>query len=262
MFAFGKLGRASVRGVVAAAFSPLSLFATGEQGAWYDPSDLSTLFQDSAGTIPVTADGQPVGLILDKSGNDNHASQVTSAARPVYRTDGTYSWLEFDGIDDSLSTTAIDFTNTDKMSVFGGFTNTQGGNPYEMLVKIGGINSAGSLYATYHLADRFEIGTSQGHRDYVFSSPSDGVASVNTILLDGALSGDPAVLFESSAPNSSGVSNLSGSAGYFGNYPVEMSPNGYLFGGRIYSIIVRGALSTAQEITDTETWVNGKTGAY
>ncbi|PJK29972.1 hypothetical protein [Minwuia thermotolerans] len=43
------------------------LFAGGEEGAWYDPSDLSTLFQDSVGTTPVTADGDPVGLMLDKS---------------------------------------------------------------------------------------------------------------------------------------------------------------------------------------------------
>ena len=48
-------------------YSPLSLFANGEQGAWYDPSDLSTLFQDAAGTTPVTAVEQPVGLMLDKS---------------------------------------------------------------------------------------------------------------------------------------------------------------------------------------------------
>lgn len=48
-------------------YSPLSLFAKGEQGAWYDPSDTTTLFQDSAGTTPVTASGQPVGLMLDKS---------------------------------------------------------------------------------------------------------------------------------------------------------------------------------------------------
>jgi len=47
-------------------FNPLSLFAAGEQGAWYDPSDLTTLFQDSAGTTPVTALEQPVGLMLDK----------------------------------------------------------------------------------------------------------------------------------------------------------------------------------------------------
>lgn len=43
-----------------------SLFAAGEQGLWYDPSDISTLFQDANGTVPVTESGQPVGLILDK----------------------------------------------------------------------------------------------------------------------------------------------------------------------------------------------------
>jgi len=48
-------------------FSPASLFANGEQGWWYDPSNFSTLFQDSAGTTPVTAMEQPVGLQLDLS---------------------------------------------------------------------------------------------------------------------------------------------------------------------------------------------------
>jgi hypothetical protein len=50
-----------------AAWSPSTLFASGEQGAWYDPSDLTTLYQDFAGTTPVTAVEQPVGLMLDKS---------------------------------------------------------------------------------------------------------------------------------------------------------------------------------------------------
>lgn len=36
-------------------------------GALFDPSDLSTLYQNAAGTIPVTAVEQPVGLMLDKS---------------------------------------------------------------------------------------------------------------------------------------------------------------------------------------------------
>ena len=64
-------------------FSPLSLFSGGAPGAWYDPSDYSTLFQDSAGTTPVTAVEQPVGRMLDKSGYGNHAFQATSASRPV-----------------------------------------------------------------------------------------------------------------------------------------------------------------------------------
>lgn len=44
-----------------------SMFSKGEAGFAYDMSDMSTLFQDASGTIPVTAAGQPVGLILDKS---------------------------------------------------------------------------------------------------------------------------------------------------------------------------------------------------
>lgn len=49
------------------AFSPSTLFALAEPGVWYDPSDLSTLFQDTAGTTPLTTPGQTVALMLDKS---------------------------------------------------------------------------------------------------------------------------------------------------------------------------------------------------
>jgi hypothetical protein len=69
-------GPLEVRFLVAAQaadlFSPLSLF-TGASGGWYDPSDLSTLWQDTAGLTPVTAVGQTVRLIDDKSGNLNEA---------------------------------------------------------------------------------------------------------------------------------------------------------------------------------------------
>lgn len=46
---------------------PESLFQNGEQGAWYDPSDNTTMFQEAGGKTPVTAVEQAVGLILDKS---------------------------------------------------------------------------------------------------------------------------------------------------------------------------------------------------
>lgn len=48
-------------------FKPKDLFRKGEQGVWYDPSDMSTLYQDVSGSIPVTAVELPVGLMLDKS---------------------------------------------------------------------------------------------------------------------------------------------------------------------------------------------------
>jgi hypothetical protein len=59
------------------------LFSNDEPGVFYDFDDWSTLFQDTAGTQPVTAANQGVALALDKSGNDNHATQATTAARPL-----------------------------------------------------------------------------------------------------------------------------------------------------------------------------------
>jgi hypothetical protein len=44
---------------------------------------MSTLFQDSAGSMPVTAVEQPVGRMLDKSGNGNHATQATGSLKPT-----------------------------------------------------------------------------------------------------------------------------------------------------------------------------------
>ena len=83
-------------------FDPLELFKGGKQGVWYDPSDKSTLFQDVAGTIPVTKDGDPIGLMKDKSGNGYHATQPVSTARPLYRTDGILHWFESDYVDDGF----------------------------------------------------------------------------------------------------------------------------------------------------------------
>lgn len=85
--AFG-FGFGMPRSFAAPAFTPRSLFSTGAQGAWYDPSDRSTLFQDAAGTTPVTAVEQPVGLMLDKSKGlvlGSNISQVASATYTTYQ---------------------------------------------------------------------------------------------------------------------------------------------------------------------------------
>ena len=65
------IGLGSVVSFGAQQFDPSELFLGGTAGAWYDPSDLSTMFDTSAGTTPVAMPGLgapvPVGLMLDKS---------------------------------------------------------------------------------------------------------------------------------------------------------------------------------------------------
>ena len=62
-------------------FDPASLFASGEEGAWYEPST-STCFTDASGTVAATY-GDAVQYLQDLSGNGNHATQTTLASRPI-----------------------------------------------------------------------------------------------------------------------------------------------------------------------------------
>lgn len=117
-------------------FSPMDLFASSENGFWLDPSDLSTLWQDTGGTMPAVV-GNPVGRIDDKSGNGNNALQSTAANRPILRqdADGAY-YLEFDGSNDTLSVTVA--TSQPWTSIYGfqfvsGATITDGNSASERL---------------------------------------------------------------------------------------------------------------------------------
>lgn len=109
----------------AVAFTPADLFLAGEVGLWYDPSDFSTMWQEWTKTTPVTAVGQPVGYILDKSGNDMHASQSDAARRPQLAGDAVNGYyLQFDGVDDTMTAVATpDITNA---HVFWGGATTAG----------------------------------------------------------------------------------------------------------------------------------------
>lgn len=76
----------------------------GRVGVWYDPNDINTLFQDSTGTTPVTAAGQPIGKTVDKSGNNIHTTQATAGSRPVLSA-GFPGGETYDGIDDYHTST-------------------------------------------------------------------------------------------------------------------------------------------------------------
>lgn len=81
-----------------------ALFAT-QDGYWRDPSDLSTSFQDSAGTTAGAVDSA-VGKALDKSGRGNHVTQATGGSRPILKLVSGYYGDQFDGLDDFVVSTS------------------------------------------------------------------------------------------------------------------------------------------------------------
>lgn len=123
---------------------PAQLFFGGRQGGWYDPSDLTTLFQDTAGTVPVTADGQLVALMRDKSGNSNHLTQPSVSSRPTYKAAGGLRWLAFDGVDDVLASTNL-LSVTGDFVISGGFQSDLNSNSVSQ-ANVFGVLGSGTRY--------------------------------------------------------------------------------------------------------------------
>jgi len=198
----------------------------------------------------------------------NHAAQATPTARPVLQQDGSgFYHLTFDGVDDSLSTASIDFSATNKMTVHAGLrklSDAAVGSVVELSANVN-LNS-GSFWVAAPV-------TVTGPNYYFVSrgttAPSGSIAGGRASPTTNVITG----LGDITAPNANIRVNASQvvtdattqGTGNFGNYPLYIGSRGGVsawLNGRIYSLIVRGASSTTDQINRTEAWTNGKTGAY
>ena len=247
---------------------PTQLFSASEQGVMFDISNLASLFQDVAGTIPVTTAGQAVALVKDKSGKGHDLTQATLANRPTWQVDPYgYGYLAFDGINDFMVTNNIDLTGTAKVTasigllvdptkVTAGVAMCTGGDPSS-------VNGTFLIGAPSSTAD---------HSFYLRGTTTIQARVPNQVAGDDILTG----VFDISQaskeleliPRLSGVASTNivwtgttAGTGNFANLPLYVGALGgtsTFFKGHVYSIVVRGALSTSTEITNTETWINDR----
>ncbi len=239
------------------------LFRNGEQGAWYDPSDMSTLFQDSAGTVPVTAVEQPVGRMLDKSGRGNHATQATTTKRPVLKIDaGGCYYLSFDGVDDCMQTGNIDFTGTDKMTVWAGVSaDTSKGQ--SIVTEFGSSNANPGTFSI--------VQEKQNSSFFARSTVSTArKGSYQPLTMPAVLSGqvdfsaaaaDEVVFRGNGAPLAININPTEENNGTFTNSVLYIGARAgtkdYLKGS-LYPLIVRGAQSSLSQIEVTEAYIKQK----
>jgi hypothetical protein len=238
----------------------------GNPSAWYDPSDLSTLFQDTAGTTPVTADGQSVARVNDKSGNGHHLLQATAAQQPVYRLIGGRHSLQFDGTDDGLATSGNITPGTDKAQIVAGVRKLSDAS-VGVLVETS-LNAAGNLGTISIRAP----GQTSPNGNYETRSRGDGTlraagfarAAPDTSVVTG--------LSDISAPNCAlrldGAQVASNTAsqgvGNYLPYPLYVGRRGSplnWFNGHIYGIILRfGPNLSAPDLATLEQWAAEKSG--
>lgn len=240
-------------------FSPSALFANGEEGGWYDPSKLSSMKQNSDGTVDAVVDS-PVGYIEDQSGNGNTAIQATSDKRPTLRQAGSLYYLEFDGANDCLATSAIDFTGGDQMSVFAGAAKTASTNQVvaELSSSISSNNGSFRLFGSSTIWRYTSKGTNLVNgtaSDYGIPSTSvlSGTSDISADQLTFNVDGDQ----EANPTSDQGTGN-------YGNHAINIGSrnNGASLplNGHIYGLVVRNTVSTADEIASMESYMATKSG--
>jgi hypothetical protein len=250
-------------GAAAAAFTPLSLFAAGEKGVWYDPSDLTSMFQNSNGTTAVAV-GDPVGYIADKSGNGKHAIQATAGARPVLRQDANSKYyLDFDGTDDFLSAASVALTTTDAVSIWGGAKSDDLAGATvitEFSADVSANNGAFFVVTESFTGYRFRVkGTVESADRYC----SNGTGEPFTFFCNADISADS---FDITLNNVAGDNTASDmGTGNFGTYTLYLgarSGPAIPLNGRVYGLVILNRSPVSTEKADGETWMNGKTAAY
>jgi hypothetical protein len=127
---------------------------------------VTTVFTNTTRTIPAEV-GQGVGGLADLSGNDNHATQATAAARPIYQT--APDRVTIDGVDDKMTVTVP----------VGGFTGTM----------VLATDQGTASYGVNIPAGPYDIG-GRGGRNF------PGNSIVGQLIRDGALSAGDAAATE------------------------------------------------------------------
>lgn len=157
--------------------------------SWYDPSDLSTLFQDSSFTVPVTADGQTVHGILDKGLGGNHLIYTTGAGTVTYETaTGMGSWIAanaqileravFSGLSNKAQVTIVNFWQITAL------TGTSP-SPLEFFDDTAGVHQFTPFYTAVSLARQVDMPAAVSTAQPTSPLPLLGLFVVEFLVYDG-----------------------------------------------------------------------------
>lgn len=240
-------------------------FTITHTGVWTGSSAVRLNINNPSQTGVIYVWGAQLILTSDIAATGNAYQRITTStsydtSNPAFR-----SYLAFDGSDDSILTGNIDFSATDKMTVCAGITKTSDAAQSvvaELSATIASNNGSflvsapNSAAANYNFSSK---GTTQ-----VDNTVTTYTAPNTAVLTGQANIGAPSNIIRVNGAQAGSVATTQG-IGNFGNYPLYIGRrnNATLpFSGRLYGLIVRGAASTPSQIAGTESWMNGKTGAY
>jgi hypothetical protein len=247
--------------VKSSAWSPAALFGSGEPGLYYDINNLSSLWQDEAGTVAVTAAGQTVRRINDLSGNGWHATQADTANAPVLeQLGGGQYYLKFDGVDDWLQTATMTWTGavSGQLTVIAGARKLD--DVWRVIVELSSDSFSNSNAFAFFSGDSTRR-WSFANRGNTTIAVGTNLPGADTAVMRGVYAAPNTILYRNGV-----FTNVSGiSTGFTtpGAYPLYIGARGGTSlrnNGHLYSMIIRAKNLTAGELTSAEAWTAERCG--
>jgi hypothetical protein len=245
-------------------FSPASLFANGEQGAWFAPSP-TTCFTDTARTIPAAV-GDLVAGMTDLSGRGHHAAQSTSGNRPTLRQSGALFYL--DGANCILATNSIDMSASDALTIWLGIEKLSDAAA-GVVLELSTNTSSGANQGSFYVAAPEDTGASGNFSFKSRGSIDPTPAKTGTVLSPakrvltaiGRISTDTQIIRLNGVQ--AGTSSSDQGTGNYGSYQLfigaRSGPN-IPFNGRFFGGIVRSGAAVDPLLGQTEIYMAGLTG--
>lgn len=234
------------------------IFKNNEQGFAYDISDLTSLFQDINGTVPVTSEGQDVRFITDKSGRGNHAKAVNPSTLKYDPETGSY-YIERKDSNSFFVTSNIDFTANNKFSLFAGLQKINNTTSIiaELSPNSNNVGDAFYLACGVNPNDGYSSSFCLGFLSHSISEPVDkSVIQTDCDISTGVVK-----------MRKNGINGVNGTTaqttGSFGNHPLYIgarSGTDFPYSGRLYSLVGIGRLTTNDEITALESLIAQRVG--
>lgn len=262
----GSVGRLGLSPWKAIGFDMRSFFSGGEQGLVYDIQDIDGLKQNQAGTVSVAV-GDPVAFITDQSGRGNHARMTTAINRPILRQDANgHYFLQPNGTSSWMVTDPINFTGTNKVTVFAGvrkISDAVVGMICELSSDTPSNSGSFALVAsgtgppTYGFRSRgSELATAAANTPYSYPAGTKhvvtGVGDIANDVCRISVNNDAATT----------VSTDQGSGNY-GTYPLHLFSRGgssVFTSAELYYLVVRGSLCDAVQTANARALIASKMG--
>ena len=220
-------------------------------------------FTPTAASLTLTVSGSVTLAQLELGSSATNYQKVVTAFDVTEAGVNTCHYCQYDGSDDGMVTNSIDFTATDKMSVFAGVR--KGANALGYIVELSTTLGNPGVFNIITDSTGYQFG-SNGSGTYgaqaatTYSAPVSNVLSCNFNLASSVPTVQRAVRINGLVPTQTALGSTG--AGTFGNYPLYLGRRGGSldpFNGRDYGIIVTGKLANATAIATTEMWLANKT---